>query len=91
MLIEDDLFQFALSIAALQPKFMALGKRYKAAANEPDFVRTAIRNDFYPLVFVDLVDAYRAARKDRFANPTAAVTRAVANRLCAHYADAPPP
>lgn len=88
MLDEDELYQFALSLAELKSQFTALGERYKAAAGEPGFVRTAIRNDFYPLVFVDVVDAYRRARKDQFANPTPAVTRAVANRLCAHYSGA---
>lgn len=85
MITEDDLYEFAISLAALQPQFKVLGQRYQAAANEPEFVRRSIQNEFYPLVFVDVIEAYREARNDVLANATPIATRAVANRLCAHF------
>lgn len=85
MIAEDDLYEFAISLADLQPQLRALGQRYKAAETEPEFVRRSIQNEFYPLVFIDVIDAYREARRDVFANATPVVTRAVANRLCAHF------
>jgi hypothetical protein len=41
MLIEDDLFQFALSITALQPKFMA-----SASVSSRDTLRRGVAYEF---------------------------------------------
>jgi hypothetical protein len=90
MIAEDDLYEFAISLAALRPQLRALGQRYKATETEPEFVRRSIQNEFYPLVFIDVIDAYREARRDVFANATPVVTRAVANRLCAHFSSLRP-